>query len=1100
MERPATEVDACAANQELGLSVTAGSLSIGWTGRTTARDITLSTPLNDEQILRIETVDLSHRSIPLLLITRSLGLDSVRIDKPQINLRRDRSGRWNVQDFAARLAQINGSDSASSSRITLPRVDIRDALVHIAEPNEAVKTIGPVTLFGMSNGLSTWGFNLKVPQGIELHGDLAEGGNWAQRIDFNLAPNDSLAEAVLPPDSGPLHISGRWNGRIEAGSLAGHLQLDRLETGPTVLAGTVDVAVGGEGLTLKPGNLAVIEPNLAGQKLRFTAGSIAVDRQGIQADQLTVTTESLASQINGRWDFANGGGDFTVGWAGNLPGGNGHFNGTSEIAVKSPQLGRKQVALKATLTARSQLGELNIGAKIQGVGGQWQESLWETTVSEFNWTSRETTVDWGNAAAKIAVDWPQIQLTSLTLPNTREVTAAAELNADTLRWSVQVDAKGFTGLKGLDSGLDIHLDGSGDRNEAVIAALGVTQGNRTAVAKGKLTVSSGEIHETHVSAKWMDPVGTAAKAKPTAESGQWSCEVDIEGKTRPMDLRFDGTLAGRNVRLGKRTVRQLDIPLKGTAAADRVEVSTEPFDLLGGRWQFTGRHELSNSMTQAGLMIEDLSLQAAAEMAGSPLKCRGKAKARLQLAVPEFTIGKTLAYGSWDVEGLSIPPFEAQEGHGKLRISGGVAKFDEIQLQQNQGEATGSMQFRLDQPQRLSITFKTDDWPLEWEPQSVKVLVDSSANLTADVQTKSLDGQAQVMGRLLLDNESLGQLQASARLHERILDVHELSGEILGGPVQGSAQIALDRWVNSQGQLQWQGIEPNQLTPWWPRAGAFEGTFSGTLAVGQTAETPRALEPMRLELNTRMPNGRLGQASLEDCHIVAYLGHNRLLIDRVDIHALRGLISGWARVTPHEGRYYLTNVIDFNDINLDHVAQIVEPNEAGKVIGLLSGRTTILTSSDWRHLSGQADLRISQSDLASAPILNTLYNTLSLKLGQTKPEGEGQVKLQFDGQRIRIPSFVYFNRGVEARGAGEIKDFTLGGQSPVQGYAVGSTRVLKEVRLPGVKELDRLMSSLQTGVASVTIDGTLEKTRVSVVPLPVVSGPLRRLLWSQLRE
>jgi hypothetical protein len=135
-----------------------------------------------------------------------------------------------------------------------------------------------------------------------------------------------------------------------------------------------------------------------------------------------------------------------------------------------------------------------------------------------------------------------------------------------------------------------------------------------------------------------------------------------------------------------------------------------------------------------------------------------------------------------------------------------------------------------------------------------------------------------------------------------------------------------------------------------------------------------------------------------------------------------------------------------------------------------------------------------------APIVRTLYDTLSLGLGQTEPEGTGQVKLRFDGTCIRIPSFAYFNRGVEIRGAGQIVDFTLAGQSPVEGYAVGSTRVLRGVRLPGVRELDRLMASMQTGVASVAIDGTLSDTKVTVVPLPAVSGALRNLLWSQLRE
>jgi hypothetical protein len=132
--------------------------------------------------------------------------------------------------------------------------------------------------------------------------------------------------------------------------------------------------------------------------------------------------------------------------------------------------------------------------------------------------------------------------------------------------------------------------------------------------------------------------------------------------------------------------------------------------------------------------------------------------------------------------------------------------------------------------------------------------------------------------------------------------------------------------------------------------------------------------------------------------------------------------------------------------------------------------------------------------------LHTLYNTLNLNLGQSKPEGTGQAKVRFDGTRIRIPSFVYFNRGVEVRGAGDIEAFARGVESPIEGYAVGSTRALKGIRLPGVRELDRLMASMQTGVASVTIGGTLGKVEVAVVPLPVVNGPLRHLLWSQLRE
>ena len=70
----------------------------------------------------------------------------------------------------------------------------------------------------------------------------------------------------------------------------------------------------------------------------------------------------------------------------------------------------------------------------------------------------------------------------------------------------------------------------------------------------------------------------------------------------------------------------------------------------------------------------------------------------------------------------------------------------------------------------------------------------------------------------------------------------------------------------------------------------------------------------------------------------------------------------------------------------------------------------------------------------------------------------------------------------------------------VEGYAIGSTRPLKGIRLPGVAELDKLMTSLQKSVASVRIEGTLGKPDVKVVSFPEISSALRRLLWVQLRK
>ncbi len=1089
-----------AASQETGLTIAADSLSVGWLGHTTLHGVDVVAPLSEERVLSIESVDLSHRSLPLLLITRSLGLEQVGVQSPELFLRQDAHGRWNIQDVIARLTARSEPDVQGPPNVALPAVEVRDGYIHVAEPNETTLTIGPVRLSGSKRTRSAWQFNLKVDQGIDVQGQVAPGGNWAQGIDFDIEPNEALIRRLLPGQAGPIRVSGNWSGRIEGSGVTGTLRLDRFRAGPAAAFGTVGVVVNSDGLTLGPDGVTVIEPNLAGRKVRFTSGRVAVDRDGVRADQLTLTAEMLVSQMTGRWAFGTQQGQASVRWTGSLPEGGGLLSGTSEFSIDSPPLGRKELKVAVTLSGRSSLGELHLSTEIRGAGLSWQESLWEVSVGKLLWIDAEREIDLGGAAATVAVDWPQIELASVTLPETAQTQATAQVNAQTLDWTVQIAAQGCERLAGPDSQLDIQLDASGDRNEVVIHELTIAEGNRTAVATGTLEVASGRIREAHVSAKWSAPKDPANVTQAAEETGQWICELDVKGTTQPIDLEFDGTIAGRSVRLAQRKVARLEIPLQGRVNPEQVQISTESFDLLKGRWRLRGQHNLSEPLTRLQLSIDDLSLQAAAELAGSPLNCQGLARAKLQVAVPDFTLERAQAYGTWEVNDLSIPPFEAEYGRGRLRIEQGRARFDEILLGQGQGKAQGTMQFRLDQPQRLFVQFNMAAWPLEWEPQEATVLLDSDADVTLDIAEKSLDGQARLAGRLLLAEQTVGHLNMSVRLRQRTLDLYEVEGELLGGQIDGFAEVPLDRWVQSTAQLQWQGIEPNQLAPWWPVAEKFAGQLSGTLTAGVEETGSRALEPMLLELHTKILGGRFGQVRLEDGHLLAYLGRDRFLIDRMDVHAMDGLIRGWARVSPHEGGLYMATVIDINDIDLDELAQATEPNESGPVIGRLSGRTTLMTSSDWRHLSGQATLNLSQSDLANLPVLQTLYNALNLNLGQARPEGTGQLQLQFDGTRIRIPSFVYFNRGVEVRGAGQIDDFTQGQQSSVDGYAVGSTRVLKGLRLPGVRELDRLMASLQSGVASVTVGGTIDALDVAVVPLPVVSSPLRRLLWSQLRD
>jgi hypothetical protein len=257
---------------------------------------------------------------------------------------------------------------------------------------------------------------------------------------------------------------------------------------------------------------------------------------------------------------------------------------------------------------------------------------------------------------------------------------------------------------------------------------------------------------------------------------------------------------------------------------------------------------------------------------------------------------------------------------------------------------------------------------------------------------------------------------------------------------------------------------------------------------------------MRFVLDANIPNGRFGPAQIDICRITGYLDPNRLLVEKASFDVLGGRLQARARLSRRSGQYYGAVVADFNDLSLEQLVHAIDPN-AGVYVGRLAGSATILPAFDRRiALAGAGRIQLSQSDLAGNPVVRSLYDTLSLRFGAQEPVGTGEIRVQFEGSAVRFSSVQYFNRGVEVRGTGTIENVNLGADSPIDGYAVASTRVLKGIKLPGINDLDRLLDVFQTGAASVKIGGIVDNVEVQIVPLPEVLGSFRRLLWAQLQE
>jgi len=1087
-----------AVSAELGLDVTAKSLTIGWTGHTRLRDVTVTLPVTDEEIFSASDIQVSHRAPLWLLIGGSANLTNVEIENPSLRVRQNANGQWNLQDAWLRVNAGRETANGTERATRLPKIDVRNASVLLTDANDVTETIGPVSFEGSPKDGAIWSFSLKANPDIIAEGQTAQGRDWSHRVDFSAEQITSLLTILTGSDLGAIEAAGQWDGRIVDGAVVGQLNLERLQIGKTQVQGTMNVNVGTDRVTLRPNPLHITEANLAADGIQITSGAVHLNGDGVQVEQTNLQAGGLSASVDGRWTGATGLGDATVSWMARQVEGDSEGHGTCQITCRWPRLGRKEVEIKLAGTAKTDLGHGNITAKILGTGQAWNNSDWVVTIPKLIWSHDDREFDIGEMEAGLALSASNLQLTSLHWRDAQELNAQARFDLGTGKWSAQVDGQGVHLAALTSQPVNLRFSGAGDSSKLSISELNVTQGQRTLAAEGELSLSDRTFRTLHIAAQWPAPARASAKTAPSVQPGHWHFETDITGRLDPIALDIQGALKGTNVPLGKRVIAEVNIPVQANLDPERVAITTEPFTLLDGQWRISGQHKWSNTLTQLSLVTDDLSLRSAASMAGSPVACQGRVKAQLQLAAPGAKLQGAVAVGSWSAEAIEIPPFKAETAKGKVQIANGLVRFDEIHLDHEKGQADGRLQFRLDRPQNLSLAFKMRDWPVLFEQRSLALYLDGTADTQLDVVAKTMQGRSRLSGDIVWKDKPFGRMTMANSVAGRTLAVQELRVETLGGVIKGQAELPLDKWAQGTGQLKWEGVEPNALEPWWPAAARLQGTLSGSLVAVQANEANRPPEPTRIEINTKMAEGRFGTGQIQGGQIIAFLGPRRLLINHADFDLFGGQAKGRASISPHAGKLYATVVADINDLDLDQLVHAVQA-EAAKTPGRLAGSANLLLASDFSSLSGRANLDISQSDLTGNGIVNALYQTMRLNLGKTKLEGTGQVRMRLNGPRVIIPSFVYFNRGVEIRGVGQIDDIWQGRRSPVSGYAFGSTRILKGLSLPGVRELDRVVSSLQSNAASVKIAGRLDEPKIDVVPLPAVTGTLRRLLWAQLR-
>ena len=1090
---------------QLGMTLDANDFATGWRGRTRLGDVTLTLPLEEQPVLRIDQVRIAHNSLPGLLVGRPITLDRLEVGGVIVDARQDRLGQWNVQRAALLVQHAIAADGApdeTSAPVALPTITLDNLVVNVIESGNT-RQIGPLTFAGQGQGPLAWTFQLDAPAQGHLNGSLAMGPDTFHRLSFALRASDAFAHDWLPPQYRPAMIDAQWQGQFTAGQLSGRLQLTNAQLGKIHAVGKVQLTVGGENTLLvhpEPLQLKGLHDRLdcvelTQGRLCFTDNQLTVGQLGFVLPELALT-----GQINGLCELDTRQATFTGSWAARPADNTISHQGTWQLALDDASVGPKHLKLDLNTTGRQGQNRWQSHLLLSGSGDTWKTSSWQLALPELAWRSPDQPLVFDGSRAELAVDWPQIKLIQLAVPPISQLDVQALAQADTKTWKLQIRGQDITLPPLVEGPISLALAAQGTPDQIQLTQLDLHRQNLTLAAHGAMTLPDSRLVDTHVSLEQQFPTTHVDQQPPPAElTGNLLLTGRVDGTVRPLELTMKGRAATDQFLAHQRALPDIHADWQARLDDKRFAATAEPFYVFDGLWQFHGEYDLAERTPRITLDVQNLSLRAIEGVIATPSQWQGLFNATVDMTIPALDLKQTSATGRWASANLAVPPFHAHQAHGDISAGRGHLEISNIHFQQGHGSLTGRMNAPLDNLNTWNANFLFDNWPTQLDEPNLLLCTAGEADITVDLTTRHVNGTVDLQTDATLEGKHLATTACNATCHHQTIDITSLHVEALAGRAEGVAQVALDDWTKSTAQLAWQDMEPAQLTAWWPDLQGLAGPANGTLQL-TPADNTNALEPLMLQIQLESNHLSFRHVPVRGAEVLAYAGPQRLVVEEACLDVAEGTAKAYASFTREPNNLLMTYLrTELYEIDLNQVAHLIAPN-AKATPGLLSGTARYILPDSPKRASGYASVTIDQCDLMPNTIISTLFQLLNRQKDQLAPKGKAHLKLHAEGPRLYLDSFRYLNQGVEVRGALTITDLLRAERSPIQGYAMASLAPLQGVKIPGVKELDRLMASLQEGVASVRISGTLKEPKATPVPLIDVSRPLRRLLWRQLRE
>ncbi|MDP9172939.1 MAG: AsmA family protein [Planctomycetota bacterium] len=1100
-----------AVENQLGLRMTARSLSTGWLGNTELRDVTISLPLAEHALLTVPTMDVKHTSLPWLLLTRSLTIDGLSLDHPSLFVTQSPRGQWSILEVLELLARAGGAKSAeknrsSDSNPSLPALHVTEATLIITDARGHSATLWPLNIDGTPQGPLVWRYNAQIPDHLDLTGKVAPGASWSHQVNVKLANFGPWLAPWIGSYSADASLAAEWSGQYYDDQLAGHLDLNNARYGPVAASGTLDISTQATGISIRPRGLSINPLSIYPAAFNVNDGELVFTGLDIQAHQLAMAVNGGHASVEGKYVFAGPAANIEIAWRdirsqpgatqsgslsaeftnalgqthlkADLQSQGAHRYGVWDAQIAIDAAGQGLRGLSSTLTARRLRFTANNQKEVDLSGLSAVISPVADGLSLQSLTSNKFSTLGGRGGYTFAdgLGWLTLDGRALPVSGNAKVTADLDFNA----W-IKPGRAHLTNLYLRAEGLGIFADADylGDLPKPLAAHLYVTD---------------------------AQPLDTSL-AEPRIISGTLRSQANLKGTLWPLDLAIDGNARGLDLWLRNRSLGNFEFALAGRIQNERMVLAAKAAELLGGSWEVEGFWPVDNALLRLNkIHIQHVSLRQATNQGD----LSGTLDADLSMNVKEPRFDAIDIEGNASISGMRTTRpvlgeiFTPEKiDISRIQIRDGVVQIDPIKLAQGDGSATVGVYTTVAHPTQWDVNLEIAHWPVRLTGVPVSAIVSTDGRVDLNIANQSGVGSLNAEVQTMVGERPLARVQSSINIDNRTLAFTSIKGNALDGALFGDAIYALDDPMAARASLDFSGIQLKNLAQDFPRATQLAGTIEGSLRLARASE-PRALEPLSLRLKIH-PNGvRIHAIPLGDFQMFSYLGPHRFVLDDSPDRPSRlaiasGDIGIWGRVTRHESDLYQSLMqFDFHDLNLQDL--IGTPAHASTP-GLLSGQFTVIGKpSDLGSAFGQGRLTIKQSDLAGAGPIAFLYNLMNIGHDPNKPVGYGTIDLRLQDNAMEITAMHYFDRGTEVRLSGAISNILAAPASPIIATAVGSARPLASLDLPGLGDIDGAFSVIQQDSISVQIGGTLASPTANPIAFGNLTEGMRQILLGDARN